>query len=678
MNRALFGSEMVALPIGGVGALLSVLVLSFLRGDCAFRIPEAVLVGFLLLSYGLLLHLQSLLKAVQGQAVSADCAEYALQTRLAQSSEAETAANVARRLVFQVRRGLGSMWSWTRLAVKRYRGLMPWIGIVFAVTVSATFFAPVVVRHEYLRAYDAPTHIFFSSSHLQDWWSLIEPRWYGGYPKASYPPLAHQLVALLAAVDGNLELSYEIVAWLFLSIVPLAVYQFARVFVDQRSALAACIMAVSLPSIRLMVFCWGQMPGFVSLVLLMFSMKAMSEYLETGNKCAAISTICLFTACVVSHHATALYLLPPTALVVVLTKLALGCGRRRTILTRFALAVVSSAMLSALAMPPYWQWLTNFRMQVPIPHPSRENILADPELARPYFFDLYGYVLILVPCIVPLALTKRYLLPLFIAFVFFMIMGLGGTTALPHFLLGSRWEWLTYERFQIWATVLALPLIGQAVLRIKSKATMYAFTFVLVLFGLSALAWLLDPQYQRMTLTPVSLSAIRDTFAQTPVCQERYLALGFGYQLPDLSTYSNARTLDGLWHSARTDPLLRDSGVGALGDAAYYGDDGWKTLDVFLSRKTPSAANCILINELTPHSQSYRDMVQQHGWILRTTSDGAISLWTRRGTPVKSQSVASPDRPGPLGVLWGVAPISVLVLAIGTQIVGRYRSARCR
>src|SRR5438093_6763225 len=47
-------------------------------------------------------------------------------------------------------------------------------------------------------SYDAYTHIFLADHYRQNWWSLWETRWYLGFSMNSYPPLVHQLIALLS------------------------------------------------------------------------------------------------------------------------------------------------------------------------------------------------------------------------------------------------------------------------------------------------------------------------------------------------------------------------------------------------------------------------------------------------------------------------------------------------
>ena len=51
-------------------------------------------------------------------------------------------------------------------------------------------------------SYDAQMHLYFSSHYLTDWLNIWDMGWYGGFQVTSYPPLTHQLTALLVSIAG--------------------------------------------------------------------------------------------------------------------------------------------------------------------------------------------------------------------------------------------------------------------------------------------------------------------------------------------------------------------------------------------------------------------------------------------------------------------------------------------
>src|ERR1035437_594572 len=91
---------------------------------------------------------------------------------------------------------------------------------------SVAFFGVDAVTGEFLRGWDAPTHLFMASSYLNDWWGVWDARWFGGYAEVSYPPLVHQLIAAISLVTGDLTRAYVLVALAFLAVGPYAAFRF--------------------------------------------------------------------------------------------------------------------------------------------------------------------------------------------------------------------------------------------------------------------------------------------------------------------------------------------------------------------------------------------------------------------------------------------------------------------
>jgi len=535
---------------------------------------------------------------------------------------------------------------------------------------AAAIFGLPIISGEYLRGWDARTHIFFSSSYVNGWWGTWEPRWYGGYSKLSYPPLSHQLVAVVTKLTGDLELSYELVAWAFLSIGPFAAYRFSRSFASDRSSVVAALLFVFLPSIRSMLFVFGQFAGFISLVFMLLSVGTVGDFFRTGRKSAGLAGVCLAGCSVASHHNSAIFLLLPTWIIATVAQFE----RRKCSIKRFAVRSATIWTLCAFAILtvvfPFWVWLSDFRMQVPIPHASRENFLQNPSVARLFFFEIYGPFLLIIPFVIAWSIQKWSRIPLAATYIIFMILGLGGTTPLPLLLYGERWQWLTFERFSIWATVLLLPLIGQFSVKVKSKPAFYTAMLISTLLVFSTLGWLIDPSQQRITSPPIEFGPIFKSFSDYPLCSERYLALGFNYQLPDLSTYTKAKTLDGLWHTARSDPLLRNSGIGAVGDALLW-NNGEEVLKALLHRRTPLPAYCIYINGTSPKSQEYQEIILGQGWRLKTIFSNKVSLWVNNHVPsqVTEETQTSSPTDQFYGYLWGVLPLLCLFLATSMSAV---------
>jgi hypothetical protein len=105
--------------------------------------------------------------------------------------------------------------------------------------------------------YDSWTHLFFASHYLQGWFASVDTRWYLGLPVYGYPPLAHQLLAVVSVplarlgfdTTDALTASYTVLALVCTALYPLAVYAYSRVLVSKRAASYGALVA-SVPTSR--------------------------------------------------------------------------------------------------------------------------------------------------------------------------------------------------------------------------------------------------------------------------------------------------------------------------------------------------------------------------------------------------------------------------------------------
>src|SRR5512139_1373901 len=101
-----------------------------------------------------------------------------------------------------------------------------------AVLFSFLLHGALILAARYRLSYDAYNHMFFGDHYRMDWWSLWDGRWYTGFPVNSYPPLVHQLIGALSHLIG-IDAAFALVLWGTLTLLPLAVYAFARIFVGR-------------------------------------------------------------------------------------------------------------------------------------------------------------------------------------------------------------------------------------------------------------------------------------------------------------------------------------------------------------------------------------------------------------------------------------------------------------
>ena len=183
--------------------------------------------------------------------------------------------------------------------------------IIFAFIVNSIF----IFSNFQDRTYDSYEHIFFADHYRKSWFDTWETKWYGGFSVTSYPPLAHQLIALLSFAFG-LEWAYKILTFSILTIFPLAVNKFSKIFVSDRAANNAAILSVILPSILQAAYLWGQFTTIFGLIAGLFTIIYLDKFLSSGRWLFLSISFCLLGISVSSHHFTAVFLIP--TLVVIL------------------------------------------------------------------------------------------------------------------------------------------------------------------------------------------------------------------------------------------------------------------------------------------------------------------------------------------------------------------------
>ena len=114
-----------------------------------------------------------------------------------------------------------------------------------------------------------------------------------------------------------------------------------------------------------------------------------------------------------------------------------------------------------IVLLPYWIAIIRHPIeQMPIPHASRSNLLMNWTYGMNYFIVPYGALILALPFIVIKGASNPRLRILLLAFWVTFLIALGGTTPVPRWIFGRAFEILTFERFTLWATVLALPIVG--------------------------------------------------------------------------------------------------------------------------------------------------------------------------------------------------------------------------
>ena len=523
-----------------------------------------------------------------------------------------------------------------------------------AVLFSFLFHGVLILAARYRLSYDAYVHMFFGDHYRMDWWSLWDARWYTGFSVTSYPPLVHQLIGALSHLIG-IDAAFAIILWITVTLLPLAVYCFARIFVGKATSGYAALGAAFLPSVYLTAHIFGQLPTLAATVTALFSMAALNKYLRDGNRLDGVLVFSLLSTVMAFHHAT-LLLLPWLVLAITSHLLITRQVSGQTLVLRTLVIGLFSTLAMLIVIWPFWEWGRLQAMQTPIDHASRHNFFKDPLAPLLFFLPMYGPLAIIIPSALILA-SKRKLPGLGFAFCILFLLGLGETTPLPRLFFGKGWEWLTYDRFAFWASLTLLPFLGMIVILLRRKRSRGTRTKVFLTLATYSLIVGLVTAFLPLQPGAVDLRQIVRFLKQPDHSNWRYVTFGFGDQLAFLSTLTTATTIDGSYHTARTLPELRTSGIGQI-DTAFWLPNGLSALDPILQKAGEHGVRWGFVNV-----SKYIPVLKRNGWIKIKTLKGGVQVWEnpKATDPVLSKQ---PQINFLASISWGMLPVLSLITTL--------------
>ena len=537
--------------------------------------------------------------------------------------------------------------------MRELRGPVP--GVVLALA----FHGPLVAGGLYRYSWDAATHIFFADHYRRSWFSLWDPRWFGGFSVSSYPPLTHQLLALVSVPFGY-DVAFGFLLLATLVLFPVAVWRFAQIFVSPAAATSAAMIAPFVPGLALAAHAFGQLPAVLALTLALFLVVEFTRFVERGGAIRFGLMVGLSGTVFAAHHATALFFLAPAVLAASAAVLP-GSGSRAlpVRLRRLILAAFGCALAGAIVVLPFWLWARGGIPDAFIPHNSRSDFLRDFNAQALYLWGVYG----LIPALAVYGLWRRHdhrTVAVALLASVLGVFGLGGTTPLPSVVFGRQWEWLTYDRFALWGAVALLPLAGIAIgqllsLRIAAGRVLAiaALTGVILFAGADAVMSVLGPTlpYQR-DLRPIA------QFMNNGRTAWRYQTFGVGDPGAQLGTMTLATTIDGTYYTARRLPVLATSGIGML-DAALWWDPSGTTL-----RRALAVANQYSIRWAFVLDPQYAPYLKAAGFLPRGPLAGGIEVWENATAPRLPAAALRFGVADVQGILWGTLPLASLALVL--------------
>ncbi len=513
-------------------------------------------------------------------------------------------------------------------------------------------------------SYDANFHIFFASHYAQHWFDPWNEKWFAGFSQTTYPPLVHQWIALFSRVVGLTE-AFMLVQLIGILLLPIGVYRFARLWVDERAASYAALFSVFAGVVSFLVYSAGQLPTMMSAPLYLLALPYFYRWSHSAEWQALLKGVVLTMAAASAHHVTLLFgsiLFAAPVLWLALKDRYYEQGSPTAAAARGLVFAGISAAGIAVVLLPYWIAIIRHPIeQMPIPHASRSNFLMNFDVLTNYLIVPYGALLLALPFIVIRGAAVPRLRPLLLAFWVAFIIALGGTTPVPRWILARAFEILTFERFSLWATLLALPIVGlwaeELVDRFHWKAGIGLSAATVATLAL-AMGWLTWSPFR--PTGGLRVDSVVEFLNRDGHNNYRYLTLGFGNALPKVSTYANAGSVDGEYNSARLLPEMTRYGAAQLTNAKFYGAAGMASLRSMLLHANHYGLKFIFV-----HDSFYDPLLVFAGWRhIETYDSGAITVWSKDDAP-PARKIESDAFPALWeGLLWGFLPIGSSILAM--------------
>lgn len=569
--------------------------------------------------------------------------------------------------------------------------------VILAMLGSLAFHGGLLWAGSYRGTYDAYVHIFFADHYARAWWDLWEPRWYTGFTMVSYPPLTHQLTALISKA-ASLPTGFIVVMVTASVTTTLGVYRFSRLWVDHRPATYAALLAVFSSSIAETVHVFGQLPTMFVMGVMLNALPFVWYWADKGTLRDLLRGWALLMVAAAGHHVTTLFGMVffsgPILTTVLLRKFRtphpqesdiifkrlsikilwrLALRRVRRVLPAFVrcgIFGVGLIMILVITVLPYWLWSRSDPItQITIPHASRDSFLVNQPAGFMFFLVPWGVLLL----VLPYAIYKGFSSPSWIlasSLALLSLLGTGGTTPIPAFLLRAAFYILTLDRFTFWATIVILPFAGQFVESLLHGrlgnwiaghfGTGWRFGLV-GLFGLGMVGFALFTanltQFRRFQPAPVDMQPIVEFLAKDNHDHWRYLTLGFGDQMAWLSAQTPALNVEGNYHSARRLPELTSTPIERLDGAKFTNIPGLGSLQQFLTNPQRYSLKYVFVND-----DFYEPLLYFAGWHKLSQLENDVQVWERADVPPLPAAIPVQVYPTWQRLMWGGLPVGSLVV----------------
>ena len=277
------------------------------------------------------------------------------------------------------------------------------ISLPYILLIAFAVHGPLLLMQLPSGSYDAYVHMFFASHYAQHWFDPWNTKWFAGFSQTTYPPLAHQLIALFSFVMG-LQLAYMFVQLIAVLLLTVGIYRFARLWVDETAASYAALGSVFLGSLAMLVYQSGQLNTTLGAAITLNAIPYFYRWLRDARVGDLLKAFLITVSAAAVHHLTlvtiVLFSFPVIWLALVDrddqvhgTKASVG-----GIVSRAVVFGNTYRSRDCAVLLPFWiAFFKNPVTQLPIPHPSRTNYLLNLHNGLNFWIIPYGAMILAIP-----------------------------------------------------------------------------------------------------------------------------------------------------------------------------------------------------------------------------------------------------------------------------------------
>src|SRR5579864_3835729 len=256
------------------------------------------------------------------------------------------------------------------------------IPMLAIVLVALAVHGPLLLMQLPASSFDANFHIFLASHYAHHWFNPWNEKWFAGFSQTTYPPLTHQWIAIVSSVAG-LKMAYMLVQLIAVLLLPVGVFRFAKIWIDERPASYAALGSVFLGALAFLVYQAGQLATVASAALYLNALPYFYEWMTEASARSLIKGVVLTWTAAAAHHVTLLFgvifFAGPVLWVALLdARDERVPGSPAGVLSRSIVFGILVGLGVAVVLAPYWLALIQHPIrQIPIPHDSRANFLLN-------------------------------------------------------------------------------------------------------------------------------------------------------------------------------------------------------------------------------------------------------------------------------------------------------------